>query len=298
MRTEQPPSAGQIDHAVDVLRSAERHVELSHGDVRYFEVGEGRPVILLHGIGFTAGGTNWLLNLEDLARHRRVLAPDLLGFGPGPRLQQPFSFAYLVDFIREFQDALGLTMSDLVGHSMGGWVASLFAYESPERVGRLILVAPGGVIITTPPAMRGFNPPTRESILKEVAGRLGLSVETVGPLADLEWQVVTMPGAPDAYRRLLEHMSDPETRRRYQTRRRLPMVHAETLVLWGEHDDVNDPRSGQLIADLVPHCQLMMLPCGHGIPTEAPKQFNEIVSRFLEAGLTSPDAKAPSRSPC
>lgn len=293
MSTESPASAARVRHAVDVLRSAERHVELSHGDVRYFEVGQGEPVILLHGIGFTAGGTNWLLNLEALGRHRRVLAPDLLGFGPGPRLQQPFSFAYLVDFVREFQDALGLGASDVVGHSMGGWVASLLAYESPQRVGGLVLVAPGGVATTTPPAMKRFEVPSQESFAAGVASRLGLPAGVVAPLADLEWQVAATPGAPDAYRQLLGHMSDPETRHRYQTRRRLPMIQAETLVLWGRQDEVNDPRSGRLIAELVPRCRLEVLPCGHGVPTETPEQFNAAVVSFLETGSSPADAGTP-----
>src|SRR5579884_2996638 len=122
----------------------ERSVQLSHGRTRYFEAGEGVPALLLHGVGFTAGGDSWFLNIDPLAqRGLRIIAPDFVGWGMGDRLPIGYSFAYLVDFIRELQDALGLEKSHIVGHSMGGWLATLFAYESPERVDKLVLVAAG-----------------------------------------------------------------------------------------------------------------------------------------------------------
>ena len=117
----------------EMLDASERFVELSHGRTRYFDCGEGAPTILLHGVGYSAGGTSWYRNI----------APDFVGWGTGDRLEQGYSFAYLVDFVREFQDALGLASTHVVGHSMGGWIASLFAYESPNRVDRLALTASG-----------------------------------------------------------------------------------------------------------------------------------------------------------
>lgn len=274
-------SESDVSRAVADLAEMERHVTLSHGDARYFECGTGPALILLHGVGFTAGGTNWLFNLRALARNRRVIAPDFLGFGTGGRLQQGFSFAYLVDFVREFQDALDLARSDIVGHSMGGWVASLLAYESPERVDRLILVAAGGVATRTPAMMQRFEMPEKEAFPRSVADRLAIPVEAVGPLAELEWQTAVTPGALDAYRRLLAHMTDQETRARYETRRRLPRVKAETLVLWGKDDKVNDLSMGETVAGLIPKATLEVLPCGHAVPTEAPQLLHDAVLAFL-----------------
>ena len=123
---------------------AEKYVELSHGRTRYLEAGTGEPTILLHGVGFTAGGDSWFLNIAPLAEKVRVLALDFVGWGLGDRLDMEYSFAYLVDFVREFQDALGIEKSNIVGHSMGGWIATLLAYESPDRLNKVVLSSAGG----------------------------------------------------------------------------------------------------------------------------------------------------------
>ena len=122
----------------------EKYVELIHGKTRYLESGTGDPTILIHGVGFAGGADNWRLNIGPLSKKLRILAIDCLGWGKGDRVDREYSFAYLVDHVREFQDALGLEKTNIVGHSMGGWIASVFAYESPNRVNKLVLAASGG----------------------------------------------------------------------------------------------------------------------------------------------------------
>jgi len=124
--------------ATETARITERYVTLSHGRTRYFEAGVGFPTLLLHGAGFDNGAYVWLPNLPSLAPRLRVLALDSLNWGPGDVLDIELSFAYLVDHVREFMDALGIERANVVGHSMGGWLATLFAYESPERVNKLV----------------------------------------------------------------------------------------------------------------------------------------------------------------
>src|SRR5487761_482472 len=145
-----------------ILDESERFVELSHGRTRYFDAGSESPTILLHGVGFSAGGTSWYRNIARLSEGLRVIAVDFVGWGLGDRLEQGYSFAYLVDFVREFQDAIGLASSNIVGHSMGGWIASLFAYESPERVNKLVLSASGGAATRTIAQMTEFQPPSKD----------------------------------------------------------------------------------------------------------------------------------------
>ena len=69
--------------------------------------------------------------MGPLAERCRVLAIDCLNWGPGDVFDQEFSFAYLVDHVREFMDAMGIEKANIVGHSMGGWIATLMGYESP-----------------------------------------------------------------------------------------------------------------------------------------------------------------------
>ena len=125
--------------------------------------GEGEPVVLVHGAGFLSGGDGWLPVLPGLGDHFHVYALDCLNFGPGDHLEQGFSFAYLVDHLREFQDVMGLESSHIVGHSMGGWLGVLLAYESPNRVRRFVDIAGGGAATRNLTTMVAWQPPPRRT---------------------------------------------------------------------------------------------------------------------------------------
>jgi pimeloyl-ACP methyl ester carboxylesterase len=260
----------------------ERYVTLSHGRTRYFEAGEGAPVILLHGVGFTAGGDSWFLNVGPLSQGLRVLAPDFLGWGTGDRLPIGYSFAYLVDFVREFQDALGLEKSHIVGHSMGGWIATVFAYESPDRVDKLVLVGAGGVAPRTLHSMTSFQPPTRDQLRGQLESRIkkeGVDLET---LLDQQVAIAGQPGAVESYQLILDHMNNGATRQRYNTVRRLPRIRAKTLIVWGDGDTTNSPDMAEALHQGIAGSKLVMLKdCGHFVPTERPDEFNRAVGEFL-----------------
>ena len=103
----------------------EKYAEMSHGKTRYWEAGNGYPTILIHGAGWTSGCETWVRNMGPLSEKLRVLAIDCLNWGLGDVLDQEFSFAYLVDHVREFMDVLGIDKANFVGHSMGGWIVTL-----------------------------------------------------------------------------------------------------------------------------------------------------------------------------
>ncbi|HEY3115268.1 MAG TPA: alpha/beta fold hydrolase [Chloroflexota bacterium] len=266
-----------------VATVTEQYVTLSHGKTRYLEAGTGFPTILLHGVGFTAGGDSWLLNLEPLSKEGlRVLAPDFLGWGEGDRLDMEYSFAYLVDFIREFQDSLGIRKSHIVGHSMGGWLASLFAYESPERVEKLVLVAAGGTAPRTLPSMTKFQMPSKDAVRQGVEARFADSGLDLDEIAENHYERSRRPGVVDAYQKILNHMNNPLTRQRYNTLRRLPLITAPTLVVWGRDDTTNVLEMGEKTHQLIPGSKLVIFDqCGHFVPTDQPTKFNHAVADFL-----------------
>lgn len=260
----------------------EKYVDLSHGRTRYLEAGSGDPVILLHGVGYTAGGDSWLLNIPALATRLRVLAPDFLGWGLGDRLDMEYSFAYLVDFVREFQDALGIGHSHIVGHSMGGWVASVFAYESPQRVDKLVLIASGGTKTRTLASMTEFQPPSKEDVRKQAEHAWGKSGLSVDDIAETNYRKTQAPGALEAYRKILRHMNDSGNRERYNTLRRLPAIQAPTLVVWGTNDQTNAVEMGEETARVIPNARLVIFEgCGHMVPTERPEELNRELVSFL-----------------
>lgn len=264
---------------------AEKYVDLSHGKTRYLEAGTGHPVIMLHGVGFTSAAENWEFTMGPLGERFRALAPDFVGWGKGDRLDLEYSFAYLVDFVREFQDALGIEHSHIVGHSMGGWVSVLFAYESPNRVDKLVLVSPGGLAPRTLHSMTHFKPPTREEIKAQLEKRVKAPGVDYDAMADREMAKAQIPGAVEAYQKILNHMNNPLTRQRYNTIRRLPYIKAPTMVIWGRQDSTNSfEEMGKGTAELIKGSKLVVVEdCDHFIPTEKPDEFNRALQEFLES---------------
>lgn len=266
---------------IAIPNAEERFAEMSHGTTRYVEAGDGYPTILVHGVGYTSGAHDWALNIGPLSSKLRVIAVDALGWGKGEGwLQQEYSFAYLVDFIREFQDSLGLEKTNLVGHSMGGWLASLFGYESPHRLNKLVLVASGGAMPRQLRSMVEFKPPSRDEILAGLKSRVNADVD-LEAMADYHHALAQNPDRLAAYQRVLNHMNNMETRSRYNTVRRFPHIPVPTLVAWGRNDAVNALEMGEMTHNGVPGSKMVVFECGHGIPTEAPDELNAALLDFL-----------------
>jgi pimeloyl-ACP methyl ester carboxylesterase len=256
-------------------------VEMSHGRTRYFEAGSGPAVILIHGAGFLSGGHSWLPVIPKLADRLHVYAIDCLGFGTGDGLDQGYSFAYLVDHIREFQDVMGLDSSFVIGHSMGGWLGVLLAYESPNRVERFVNVAGGGAATRNLTSMVDWQPPTEEAIRTAIARLAGTNID-VDEIAELLVAKSKDEVATGRFRRLMDHMTNPETRQRYNTLRRFPHITAPTLVVWGSNDQTNALELGQTTNDLIPGSKMTVFEgAGHGVPQERPDEFCETVLDFL-----------------
>src|SRR6266516_1104971 len=157
---------------------ASKEVTLSHGKTRYLEAGTGHPVILLHGAAVSGGADDFRPVIDRLSSRYRVLAPDFINWPPGDARPNVDAFPYMTDHIREFQDALGLKSSHIVGATMGGWIAGLFAYESPNRVDKLVMTGNPGFHGAANNRLAQYQVPTEERVreaIKTVAGSLSTS---------------------------------------------------------------------------------------------------------------------------
>ena len=258
------------------------YVELSHGRTRYLEAGAGPPVLLLHGAGFTTNADAWLTTLPALAAGGyRAIAPDFLNWGLGDPFDREFGFAYLADFVRELQDALAIERCHVVGHSMGGWVASLLAYESPDRIDKLVLVASGGMATRNLASMVEFKPPPAEEIRRVAVERARSAGLDEAALADEYLRQLTRPEVVAAYAKVMRHMTDALHRPRYAMARRLPLIKAPTLIVWGKDDQVNDLSMGEASHAAIAGSRLVVLDCGHGVPQERPAEFQRALLDFL-----------------
>lgn len=102
---------------------------------------------MLHGGGPGASGvSNYSRNIDALAQQFRVIVPDMPGYGRSVKgVDQDDPFGYLTDVIRGLLDELGIDTPHLLGNSYGGAAALRLALDTPHRVGRLVLMGPGGI---------------------------------------------------------------------------------------------------------------------------------------------------------
>jgi pimeloyl-ACP methyl ester carboxylesterase len=116
------------------------YVDVGGRRVRYLVCGEGPPILLVHGwIGSAENFHKWLPALEG---RRRMIIPDLPGFGETPPLEGPHSIAALAGFLDDFSAAIGLELFDLGGLCLGATVALELARRDPGRVRQLVLHTP------------------------------------------------------------------------------------------------------------------------------------------------------------
>jgi pimeloyl-ACP methyl ester carboxylesterase len=118
-------------------------IQLTGGELdglllHYIEEGHGPAIVLVHGLGGFA--ESWRHNMPELARHGRVIALDLPGFGRSAKPRRPYTAAFLARAVAGLLGALGVDQVRLVGHSLGGAVASRYAVEHPGQVERLALI--------------------------------------------------------------------------------------------------------------------------------------------------------------
>ena len=146
-----------------------RRLRWSQGETQVLELGDGPPLLLVHGGG--DGAFVWVPILSALARNRRVLAVDR----PGHGLAEPFDYRgvdlleHARTFLGDVLDALELPAVDIAANSIGGLLATAFALDKPERVSRLVLVgAPVGVARDAPFLLRLMSLP----LLGQALGRL------------------------------------------------------------------------------------------------------------------------------
>lgn len=277
----------------------EAMVQVGRRELFVTEAGTGTPVVLLHGGGAGAtGASNYSRNIDALARHFRVIVPDMPGYGRSSTdLDHGDPFGDLAAAIRGLLDELGIEKAHLVGNSYGGAAALRLAMDRPDKVDRLILMGPGGIGTTrTLPtkglqqllAYYGGSGPSREKLARFIREYLvhdGAAVPD--ELIDQRYQASIDPEvvASPPLRRPSGPMA-PRTLWRMDLTRdsRLKRVTQPTLVVWGAADQVNRPSGGQMLVAAMPNCDLYLAAnTGHWVQWERPELFNALALRFLGA---------------
>lgn len=256
--------------------------------------GDGPPVVMLHGGGPGASGvSNYSRNIDALAGSHRVIVPDMPGYGRSAKhVDHRDPFGYLADMIRGLLDEMGIATAHVIGNSYGGAAALRLALDTPHRVGKLVLMGPGGIGTTRGLPTEGLKSllsyyggegPSREKLAAFIRTYLVYDSAAVpDELIDLRYaasidpEVVAHPPLqrPKGLRTLWRMDLTRDTRLRH--------LNNPTLVLWGRDDKVNRPSGGPLLLNLMPNAELVMTShTGHWMQWERAELFNQLVTEFL-----------------
>ncbi|TRZ54942.1 MAG: alpha/beta fold hydrolase, partial [Rhodocyclaceae bacterium] len=142
---------------VETARPVSRKLAVGPRQIRFTELGSGPAVLMLHGGGPGASGwSNYSRNVEALAQHFRVIVPDMPGYGQSTKgIDRADPFGDLANAMYGLLDALGIARAHAIGNSLGGACALRMALDQPERIGRLVLMGPGGVNMSRMPPTAG-----------------------------------------------------------------------------------------------------------------------------------------------
>lgn len=259
----------------------------------YHDVGSGPVLLLIHGSGpGVSAWANWRGVLPDLARHFRVVAPDILGFGrsqpPGPVHYDPSTWmAHLLGFL----DALELDRFSVVGNSFGGSLALRLALARPAAVARLGLMGSVGVDAQITPGLRqvwGFTPslPNMRQLLDLFAYD---GSRITDDLAELRLAAATQPGVQESYAAMF-----PEPRQAALDALNVPdeaitTIRQPTLIIHGRDDQVIPLSNSLRLLHLIPQSQLHVFgQCGHWVQIEEQHAFVAMVTQFMVAAASRP----------
>jgi pimeloyl-ACP methyl ester carboxylesterase len=280
-----------------------------HGYRRAYRLaGSGPALLLLHGIGDNS--ESWVPLMSALARNFTVLAPDLLGHGESAKPRADYSVAAYANGMRDLTEVLGIDRFTVVGHSLGGGVAAQIAYQYPERVERMVLVASGGVARDVSPVLRAASAPLAEltlPVLQTPPGRfltralvevLRLSGHHLGRDADEVSRVIA--GMPDgaarsAFTRTLRSVVDVRGQLVTMLDRCYLAESMPTMLVWGDCDGVIPVDHAFLAHQAMPGSRLEIYRgAGHFPHHVDPVRFVSELEEFVEA--STPYRHDPKRT--
>src|SRR5436190_1396396 len=271
-------------------------VHLPGRRVSVLTMGEGRDVLLLHGLGATKASfydTAAVLSRDGY----RVHALDLPGFGSSSKpATGPYTARWFADTVLAVMDRMDIDRAHLVGNSMGGRVALEIGMREPERVGALALLCPAVAFVK-----RGYHPIVRLArpelgFLPHRFRRTRVSSTFAGLFHDTDaidpyvsdvvidefQRLYSSAGARFAFLSAARNIYLDAPFGKHGFYPRLADLERPALFVWGSHDKLIPPGFKRHVAEWLPRAEQIVLDgCGHVPQVERPDQTNGLIRRFL-----------------
>jgi pimeloyl-ACP methyl ester carboxylesterase len=256
------------------MKITRQTIEVHGLPVHYEVMGEGEPVVMVHGLSEST--RLWYRNLPALAERYRVYLVDLPGFGLMRKFHQHFKLLEAGTWLDGWMQAVDLREVYLVGHSMGGYVSMSLAAAYPEKIKRLVLVDSIGIPFGLP--LDRLIPMALRAIRRSVPGLwfcIGYDYLRAGPAM-----------VRKASRQIVE-LDASEV---------LAAVQVPTLLIWGEDDDLVPCTLGRQLHERMTGARLLVIPgANHFCMYERPREFNQALLAFLQGENVGVEA-VPSKA--
>jgi len=284
--------------------------------LHWVELGEGdgataaTPVVLLHGL--TDSHLTWKEVAPLLARNRRVLMPDLAGCGLSSRPDASYELGWHARVIARWLESIGLAQVDVVGHSLGGGIAQMLLLECPERIRRIVLVAPGGLgrdvgfwlkLATLSKLVEYFGQPFMGFGTRRALG--GAHERTCEQDVMALSEMNAGRGTARAFSRTVRDVIDWRGQRRlFSQRAGEVLLFPPITVFWGDRDTLIPIAHGEAFVASTEGVRLNVFPsCGHYLHQQQPTAFLDALREFLDdpsaapARLRAPVAESQQSAP-
>lgn len=243
----------------------------------YLEAGEGPAVVIIHGVG--GHKEDWQGVAAALAADHRVFAIDMLGFGGSSKTGDDLSMPVQAEAVKALLDANGIDRADLVGNSVGGWVATTFAATYTDRINRLVIIDAAGfkaMFEGTPPV--NFDPADAAEMQKLIDFTINSDVAKTPGLAEKAFEAYVASGEKaifDTWGKSL--FASPRLEELF------PKVNAPTLVLWGAEDRLFPAALAEVFAAQITGATVQMIPnAGHFPQIDNPEATIAAIAGFLQ----------------
>ncbi|WP_111895580.1 alpha/beta fold hydrolase [Acinetobacter sp. MB5] len=254
--------------------------ELTH----YHEVGEGTPILFLHGSGTgVSAAANWWLNLPEIAEQGRCIAIDSIGYGQTIVAEgTAYGIRAWVDHAIRVLDALNIEKTWLVGNSLGGWLAFQLALDYPERVLGIVSMGTGGAKQTA--ALKAHSNPTlTEEGIKKTLSMFVVNKDLItDELVKVRYEAAKNDYASD---RLMDVVGARD-RDRFEFPldfEKMKGITVPVLLIHGVQDVVIPVSRSWDILNTVPHADAHIFSqCGHWSQVEKAEEFNLVLKQYLK----------------
>lgn len=238
---------------------------------RYIEYGKGEVLLLLHGL--MGALSNWEHVIEEFSKNYRVIIPML------PIYELPLltiGVKTLSKFVHKFVKFKELENFTVLGNSLGGHVALIYAISHPERLKAMVLAGSSGLYENA----FGGSFPKRESydFIKTKVEYTFYSPETATKeLVDEVYATVN-----DRHK-VIRLLAMAKSAIRHNMAKDLRKIKIPVALIWGRNDKITPPEVAVEFNELLPNAELTWVEqCGHVPMMEQPETFNRILKQFLE----------------